>query len=236
MGNLSNLALLAIDGNQLTGEIPPELGNLSNLTILHLNDNQLTGAIPPELSKIANLGVLRLNHNYLTGAIPLELGNNLVLRELHLHGNRLTGCIPAYLRSAPSTPFAPLSEDEVELLGLPICDASVVAPTPVPTPTPTADQLTEQCSNGVAVPNPADNPGLVSDCAALLAARDALAGVNGYLSWSPDISVSDWDGVTIDNNRVSELRLSNYDLNGEIPAALGNLDQLSRPWISSATG
>ncbi|CAI8057922.1 hypothetical protein GBAR_LOCUS31525 [Geodia barretti] len=30
-------------GNQLTGEIPPELGGLSNLTTLVLHDNQLTG-------------------------------------------------------------------------------------------------------------------------------------------------------------------------------------------------
>ena len=32
------------------------------------------------------------------------------------------------------------------------------------------------CENGVAVPDPTNNPGLVSDCEALLAARDTLAG------------------------------------------------------------
>ena len=32
------------------------------------------------------------------------------------------------------------------------------------------------CANGTAVYNPGANPGLVSDCAALLAARDTLAG------------------------------------------------------------
>ena len=36
--------------------------------------------------------------------------------------------------------------------------------------------FTALCSNGVAVPNPDTKVGLVADCAALLAARDALAG------------------------------------------------------------
>ena len=30
MGNLANLTRLDLYGNQLTGEIPPELGNLAN--------------------------------------------------------------------------------------------------------------------------------------------------------------------------------------------------------------
>ena len=32
------------------------------------------------------------------------------------------------------------------------------------------------CANGIVVPDPANNPGLVSDCEALLAGRDTLAG------------------------------------------------------------
>ena len=35
---------------------------------------------------------------------------------------------------------------------------------------------TPPCSNGVTVPNPTANAGLVQDCTALLQARDALAG------------------------------------------------------------
>ena len=47
-GNQFNLKYLDFQGNQLTGEIPPELGNLVNLTWLDLGSNQLTGEIPPE--------------------------------------------------------------------------------------------------------------------------------------------------------------------------------------------
>ena len=45
-GRVIGLALL---GNQLTGEIPPELGNLANLTELYLSGSQLSGGIPPEV-------------------------------------------------------------------------------------------------------------------------------------------------------------------------------------------
>ena len=43
MGNLANLEWLHLDGNQLSGEIPPELGNLANLQYLGLDKNQLSG-------------------------------------------------------------------------------------------------------------------------------------------------------------------------------------------------
>ena len=42
---------------------------------------------------------------------------------------------------------------------------------------------TASCANGIAVPNPASNPGLVSDCETLLSARDTLAGT-ASLNWS----------------------------------------------------
>ena len=34
------------------------------------------------------------------------------------------------------------------------------------------------CDDGIAVPDPKNNPGLVTDCKALLEARDKLAGKN----------------------------------------------------------
>ena len=70
VGNLSDLTALAIQENQLTGAIPPELGNLVNLQYLWLQDNQLSGAIPPELGNLANLLQLRLEDNQLTGCVP----------------------------------------------------------------------------------------------------------------------------------------------------------------------
>jgi Leucine-rich repeat (LRR) protein len=61
---------LSFFGNQLSGEIPPELGKLANLEALYLGDNQLSGKIPPELGKLSNLIALFLAGNQLSGCVP----------------------------------------------------------------------------------------------------------------------------------------------------------------------
>ena len=78
---------LDLGGNQLIGEIPPELGNLTNLTQLHLEVNELSGSIPPELGNLTNLTQLHLEVNELSGSIPPELGNLTNLTSLDLDGN-----------------------------------------------------------------------------------------------------------------------------------------------------
>ena len=84
------------------------------------------------------------------------------------------------------------------------------------------------CSNGVTVSNPTANTGLVQDCTALLQARDALAGP-GRLNWDGTRALSDWTGVTVGGTpqRVVGLRLDALGLTGPVPAALGELTQLT---------
>ena len=87
---------------------------------------------------------------------------------------------------------------------------------------------TPPCSNGVTVPNPAANAGLVQDCTALLQARDALAGP-GRLNWDRSRALSEWTGVSVGGTpqRVVGLRLDALGLTGPVPAALGELTQLT---------
>ena len=53
----------------MSGEIPPELGGLTNLKVLWLDENELSGEIPSELGNL-DLRVLSLAGNRLTGCIP----------------------------------------------------------------------------------------------------------------------------------------------------------------------
>ena len=101
-----------------------------------------------------------------------------------------------------------------------------------PQPNP---QFTAQCSNGIAVLDPTNNPGLVADCAILLAAKDTLIGDNentDALNWSSDIGIHLWDGVVVvrlDNDsafRVIELEIRRGELTGAIPPEFGNLSNL----------
>ena len=194
---------LYLSGSWLDGSIPGELGDLSSLTILSLGNNQLTGEIPPELGNLSNLRTLWLHDNRLTGTIPPELGGLSNLSWLRISGNQLTGCIPEALREVEANDLAEL--------GLPFCDA------------PSA------CPVGRAVPDAASNPGLVSDCKALLASRDTLVGT-ATLNWSADRPMTEWGGVTVEGtpSRVTALDISAHQLSGTIPPELGSLSDLTR--------
>ena len=78
---------------------------------------------------------------------------------------------------------------------------------------PALAQTSNTCATGTAVPDPDNNPGLVSDCEALLASRDTLAG-NATLNWSAAIPIAQWDGITVSGRpqRVTELVLQNKGL------------------------
>ena len=87
----------------------------------------------------------------------------------------------------------------------------------------------DACANGRAVPDPDNNPGLVSDCVALLAARDTLAG-SVALNWAVDTPVAQWKGVAVRGTpqRVTRLDLREMGLNGTIPGELGLLSSLTQ--------
>ncbi len=88
---------LSIEGNGLTGKIPPELGNLASLQYLRLRGEGLSGGIPPELGNLKQLYELYIYGTQLGGPIPPELGNIRLLSELHLIDNELSGEIPPWL-------------------------------------------------------------------------------------------------------------------------------------------
>ena len=102
LGNLSELVTLDLRWSSLAGEIPPELGQLSNLAFLFLAHNNLSGSIPPELGRLSNLAALELAGNNLSGPIPPELGNLHGLDYIELNSNQLTGQLPPSFTNIPN--------------------------------------------------------------------------------------------------------------------------------------
>ena len=96
--------------------------------------------------------------------------------------------------------------------------------------------LVRECSEGGAVPDPENNPGLVEDCAILLEAKEALAGEDGLLNWSAELAVAWWSGIELSPSsslpvaapgaRVVGIRLESEGLRGRIPAGLARLPRL----------
>ena len=245
LGSLSNLTYMYLNDNQLSGSIPSKLGNMSKLVVLHLGDNKLSGSIPSELGSLSNLQGMSLEDNGLSGSIPSELGGLSKMTWIKVAGNQLTGCIPVTLRRVTANDFGKL--------GLPYCDAvsptpsptpsTTPAPTPSPTPGTTPAPTPGQaiiCSNGVVVPNPSENEGLVADCELLWAMKSGFTNGDALLtSWNADTAISDWAGLRVSNQpaRVRSLSLANKALTGTIsmPASLvqaGGLSNLTFLLIS----
>ena len=92
------------------------------------------------------------------------------------------------------------------------------------------------CYNGIAVPDPAANAGLLADCRTLLGLRDALQGSDRSprLNWTAARAVADWEGIAIDGTppRVVTLSLKNRLLSGILPPALGRLDALRTIYLA----
>ncbi|KAB5551598.1 hypothetical protein DKX38_008909 [Salix brachista] len=82
IGALSQLEILELSENQLSGSIPveialnlstpipTELGNLVLLEFLLLNNNDLSGEIPESFEKLSSLLGCNFSSNDLTGALP----------------------------------------------------------------------------------------------------------------------------------------------------------------------
>ena len=85
------------------------------------------------------------------------------------------------------------------------------------------------CPNSAAVSGYA-GPGIVGDCEALLASRDALGG-DKSLNWSEDLSIGEWQGISIFDGRVVALDISSEGLTGTIPSELGSLANLRRLFL-----
>ena len=80
------------------------------------------------------------------------------------------------------------------------------------------------CPNSAAVSG-YTGPGIVGDCEALLASRDALGG-DKSLNWSEDLSIGEWQGISIFKGRVARLNLVDQGLTGIVPSELGSLTNL----------
>ena len=79
------------------------------------------------------------------------------------------------------------------------------------------------CVTGGAVPT--GSAGLISDCETLLGVKSALRGT-AKLNWWSGRSIDKWDGITVENGRVTKVSLPNRSLNGVIPTGFGSLSAL----------
>ncbi|XP_021754686.1 putative leucine-rich repeat receptor-like serine/threonine-protein kinase At2g14440 [Chenopodium quinoa] len=98
---LTNLAVLNLSSNSLTGSLPEGLGQQS-LVKLDLSNNELTGSIPDSLATSRNLRLVLLNDNKLEGRVPEEI------YSVGVHGGAIDLSANKGLCGMPSLPECPL--------------------------------------------------------------------------------------------------------------------------------
>ncbi|KAL6526980.1 hypothetical protein OROGR_016070 [Orobanche gracilis] len=94
LSRLSELRVLSLRSNDLTGPFPYDLLKLGNLMGLYLQDNDFRGALPLDFSGWKNLSVLNLSNNGFNGSISPSISNLTRLVSLSLANNSLSGRIP----------------------------------------------------------------------------------------------------------------------------------------------
>ncbi|KAL6586197.1 hypothetical protein OROMI_002841 [Orobanche minor] len=99
----TRLQFISVLVNRLSGEIPKGLGNISSLTYLpsirNLEGNQFSGDIPPNIGKLRNLKTLILSSNQLEGSLPLSFSNLTNLNDFRINDNKLSGIIPDLIQN-----------------------------------------------------------------------------------------------------------------------------------------
>ncbi|KAL8032431.1 hypothetical protein ABFX02_13G095000 [Erythranthe guttata] len=93
IGNVSSLAFLYMDNNELVGPVPATIKGLKNLQALSLIGNKLSGPIPDDICHLLNLGELTLSKNRFYGPVPPCLSNITALKYLNLDSNELNSSI-----------------------------------------------------------------------------------------------------------------------------------------------
>ncbi|CAM0878520.1 unnamed protein product [Alopecurus aequalis] len=98
LGNCTELQMLSLSGNRLSGDVPRSLGNLSDqLERLYLANNQLSGYIPSGVANLGSLIIVSLGWNNFIGVVPEWIGTLKNMQKLGLEKNYLTGVLPSSL-------------------------------------------------------------------------------------------------------------------------------------------
>ncbi|XP_024980230.1 probable inactive receptor kinase At2g26730 isoform X2 [Cynara cardunculus var. scolymus] len=95
IGNLTQLRVLSLHSNGLTGGIPSDFSNLAFLRSVYLQDNIFSGGFPPSLSNLTRVVRLDLSGNKFSGIIPFSINSLTQLTGLFLQNNDFSGQIPS---------------------------------------------------------------------------------------------------------------------------------------------
>ena len=100
IGNLVDLVMIDLTGNEIRETIPRSVGNLQMLEYLYLGSNKLTGSLSPAIGQAQSLRILSISNNHIAGTVPTTMGLLDHMNYLDISHNSLSGPLPSSLCSA----------------------------------------------------------------------------------------------------------------------------------------
>ena len=219
LSSVTSLCELNLEGNSYSGTISASLfpSGRSGLPVINLSNNSLSGEIP-DLSSIG-VGYLDLSNNGFSGTIHPSFGSNESLRDLDLSNNNLSGTIPPitsgglnylFLQNNKLSGTIPDLSSSSYLVGLGLWGNSGLT--------------------GDITVHSSVNLGQAGDRSALWVLYEATGGKNwknaATNGWFTSY-MSNWQGVTLSNGRVTGLDLSGNGLTGNVGNSLQVLSVLT---------
>ena len=247
LGNLSNLRGLWLSLNRLTGCIPHGLRDVPNNDLDRLGLSYCSVSSP----EAPTIGTVTPGMDLLViswGAPSSDGGSEITAYDLRYMETAADETVDSNWTVVEDVWTTRSGDLEYTVTGLTVdteYDLQVRAVNAVGDGPWSATSMertsgTSACVSEGVVPDAADNPGLVSDCEALLAARDVLATrlATGEprLNWSADTPISEWDGIGEDSlegspPRVTKLYLGGLGLDGTVPSDLSGLTELKELYL-----
>ncbi|XP_051119277.1 LRR receptor-like serine/threonine-protein kinase RPK2 [Andrographis paniculata] len=97
VAKLSELRILSLPFNDISGEIPVDIWGMEKLEVLDLEGNLLSGFLPAKFSGLRSLKALNLGFNSISGGIPSSLSDCVGIQLLNFAGNHFNGSIPGFI-------------------------------------------------------------------------------------------------------------------------------------------
>ncbi|VVA36216.1 PREDICTED: probable [Prunus dulcis] len=89
---------LQLSGNQLSGQLPPDIGKMQNFSMINLGFNKFNGELPAKIGQLP-LVVFNISTNNFSGQIPMQIGNIKCMQNLDMSYNNFSGTFPVSLNS-----------------------------------------------------------------------------------------------------------------------------------------
>ena len=254
LGELSNLTWLGLHVNRLTGPVPAGLGSLVNLEVLLLSENLLAGPLSPQLTRLSRLKRLLIDDTALcvpndsafeewlesieefSGSRcnrPPEPIGTIPAQTLSANGAAASVSVPNYFDDPDEDPLTYAATSSRSGTATTVTSGDTVWLVPGAAGTATVT-ITARDPDGLSATQTVsvttvESPGPQTDRAVLEFLYDGTGGASWTKSsnWKTAAPLAEWYGVSTDGEgRVTGLFLSENELRGPLPNALGDLSRL----------